>query len=123
MLTTQEVKIYRLCHHSFEGLSAKEAAVTTNLTPRRVEQILADVKMKAPQLFPILTKVQARDYHLYANEGWTMKEIAENTGRVISSVQSSIEAAIAKGMPKPTIKRRTILRYDESMDSHVKGKF
>lgn len=121
-ITIQEVKAYRLCHHSFEGLSTGVAAVVMGLSQRRIEQLLCSLEVRAPQLFPILTVVQARDYHLYVVEGWTLREIAIDTGRHVSSVGRSIIVATKKGMPKPS-KRNKLLRYEANMDTQVKEKF
>ncbi len=123
MLNEKEVKIYCLCHHSFSGLPVSGAAAIMNLTPRRIEQILNSVQAKAPQLFPILTRNQARDYHLYADEGWTLKQIADDTGRDTSNIHKSVLAAIAKGMPKPVTRSQRVLSYDKLMDRYVKEKF
>lgn len=119
MLTKKEVKIYRLCHHSFAGHTTVEAAGILGKSPRRIEQILAGIMAKAPQLFPILTKLQARDYHLFMDEGWTMQEIADDTGRSQSTVNDSIQAAVAKGM-SPKGKRKRVLRYQPWMDNEIK---
>ena len=111
-----------MCHHSFEGLSTGVAAVVMGLSQRRIEQLLCSLEVRAPQLFPILTVVQARDYHLYVVEGWTLREIAIDTGRHVSSVGRSIIVATKKGMPKPS-KRNKLLRYEANMDTQVKEKF
>lgn len=113
---------YRLCHQDFQGLSTAQAALYMDITPRRVQQLLAALEKKAPQLFPVLTKIQARDYHLYCIEGWTMTEIAENTDRTLATISDSIAAAIKAGMPKPT-KSGGILRYTENMDGQIREVF
>ena len=114
--------VYRICHQDFQGLSTQTAALYMDITPRRVQQLLAVLKKKAPGLFPILSKIQARDYHLFTVEGWSMMEIAENTDRCISTVSESIASAVKKGMSEPPKKNR-MLRYDSSMDGQVKEKF
>ena len=120
-ITKKETEAYRLCHHSFDGLPVCQAADMMGLSVRRVEQLLANMKEKAPQLFPILTPTQARDYHLYTVEGWSMIEIAVNTGRNHRTVSKSIAAAVSNGMPKPG-KRGGVLRYQEGLDSQIKEK-
>lgn len=121
-ITKNEVKAYRLCHHSFDGMLTRDAAAVMGVTPRRVEQLLASLKEKAPQLFPILTPLQARDYHLYVVEGWTLQEIADDTGRGFRRVSESIRAAVAKGMTKLRGKNE-LLRYTNDMDSKIVRKF
>lgn len=119
---TKEQEVYRLCHQDFAGKSTREAALIMGITQRRVQQLLASLKKKSPQLFPILTLIQARDYFLYVIDGWSLAGIAENTGRAVSTVQESIAAAIRKGMPSPP-KKRGMLRYNKNMDSKVQEKF
>lgn len=118
----KEREVYRLCHQDFAGKSTREAALVMGVTQRRVQQLLNSLKKKAPQLFPILTQIQARDYHLYVTEGWSLADIAENTDRAVSTVQESIAAAVKKGMPEPP-KKRGMLRYSKSMDDKVREKF
>ena len=108
-ITNSEVLAYRLCHHSFDGLSIRRAATKMAVSPRRAEQLLVDLEAKAPQLFPILTSSQARDYHLYTEEGWTLQEIADDTDRGKQRVNESISAAVAKGMPKPKLTHKKLM--------------
>ena len=121
-VTMQEEQVFRLRHHDFGGKTTVEVAKIMSITPRRIQQVLASLKEKAPQLFPILTKRQAVDYHLYIIEGRTMIEIAENSGRTVGTVSDSITAAVAKGMP-PAAKKRGMLRYKPNMDNSIKEKF
>jgi len=120
-MTDQETA-YRLCHQDFQELSTTQAALYMEITPRRVQQLLAALKKKAPHLFPILSKIQARDYHLFTVEGWSMTDIAENTHRAVHTVSNNIAAAVKKGMPKPT-KGGGILRYQSDMDNKIKERF
>lgn len=122
-ITNSEVLAYRLCHHSFDGLSVTLAAEIMRVTSRRVEQLLVNLEVKAPQLFPILTVIQARIYHLYIEEGWTMRAIANYIGRDEKRVRGSLLEAIAKGMPELKPKRGKPLRYDGSMDAKVQEVF
>jgi len=127
MLTKKEVKVYRLCHHHFSGVTTSHAAMVMKTSERRIQQILADIKAKAPQLFPILTQTQARDYHLYTDEGWSVQEIADNTDRTRDAVYKSITSAIKKGMPDTinvhSLRSHRVVRYNDSMDNHIKEKF
>ena len=125
IISKKEERAYRLCHHSFDGLSVSDAADVMRLTPRRVQQLLISLEKKAPQLFPILTLTQARDYHLYCDEGWTLKDIMFDTGRSISTISESIKAAIVKGMPRPKTKNKngTVERFHEGLNNIIKEKF
>lgn len=122
MLSRKEAEIYRLCHHDFDGLSTKEAAEIMGVTPRRIEQVLVKIKRKAPQLFPILTRIQAHAYSLRVNEGKTLKQIADLTDRSVTAVGNSVAVAVEKGMPAPG-KRVEMKRYDSSMDGSIRRKF
>ena len=118
-----ETRAYRLCHHSFDGLPICKAADIMGVSIRKVERLLVRLEQKAPQLFPILTPLQARDYHLYTEEGWTLREIADDTGRNTRRVSESILAAVAKGMPKPKFVHNKLLRYDDTMDTKIQEVF
>ena len=122
MITKQEITAYRFCHHDFGGLPTAEAASHMGVSQRRVQQLLKSLEQKAPQLFPILTKQQAKDYHYYTVEGWTVKEIAEHTHRTTNAICKSIERAVERGMPRPG-KRGSALRYEPFMDNRVKERF
>ena len=121
-VTKREQQAYKLCHQDFKGLSVLKAAKRMGITRQRICQLLANLKKKEPQLFPILTQIQAKDYHLYVDQGWSMAEIAENTDRSVSTVSESIAAAVEKGMALPTKKNR-MLRYKPDMDGQVQEKF
>lgn len=121
-VTKREQEAYRLRHQDFKGLSVLKAAKRMGVSRQRVCQLLASLKKKEPQLFPILTQIQAKDYHLYVDQGWSMTEIAENTNRSVSAVSGSIAAAVEKGAPKPTKKNR-MSRYKPDMDGQIREKF
>jgi len=122
MLSEQEVKIYRLCHHDFEGLPVTKVADRMGLSPRRIQQILAGIEAKAPQLFPILTRTQAHAYSLRVDSGLTLKQIAFLTGRTRAAVAKSIRAAVEKGMPAPG-KWKKHKQYQPDMDARIVRKF
>ena len=122
VITNSEIKAYRLRHHDFDGLSVMATAESMKCTPRRVQQLLKNLKVKAPQLFPILTPGQARDYHLCVNEGWTMTEIGEHTDHNVRTVSTSIKAAVKKVLPKCQ-KSQKMVRYYENMGDKIKEKF
>ena len=73
-------------------------------------------------MFPILTKLEAERYHLYAVEGWSVDEIAEHLGLTPDSIYKALKRARDKGMYFTEAKGR-VLSYDPSMDAGVKQKF
>ena len=122
-ITTLEVRVYRLCHHDFQGLPVCQAANSLGLSIRKVERLLASLKTKAPQLFPILTADQACAYSLYADEGRSIREIAKHVGRDERRVGESIKEAIKAGMPDVGHDHSKMLRYNSSMDNQIREKF
>ena len=53
LLTQAEEWAFRLTHKDFLGLPIPEAAHEMGISKRRVQQLLASVKKKAPQLFAV----------------------------------------------------------------------
>lgn len=53
LLTKQEEQAFRLTHKDFLGLPTWDAASEMGISERRVQQLLASVKKKAPQLFAV----------------------------------------------------------------------
>lgn len=51
IITTTEETAYRLFHSDFHGLNTQEIAKVMGVSRRRVQQLLASVERKAPQLF------------------------------------------------------------------------
>lgn len=124
LITEKQERALRLCHQDFEGLTQEEAAKRMNISQSALNGLLARLK-KNPRFqayFPILTKLEAERYHLYAVEGWTVEEIAEHFGLTPNSVYKALQRARDKGMFFTEAKGR-VLSYDESMDAGVKQQF
>lgn len=122
LITKHQEQALRLCHQSFEGLSQEEAAKRMGISQSAVNRLLAAVKKKLPQYFPILTKLEAKHYHLYMIEGWSVDEIAEHFGLTPNSVYKALRRARNKGMFFTEAKGR-VFSYEPSMDADVKHKF
>jgi DNA-directed RNA polymerase specialized sigma24 family protein len=122
LLTIKQEQIIKLCHHDHQGLSSKEAAKVLGITESSVNQLLARAKQAAPQLFPILTKLQAQVYHLLTVEGLSPQEIAEQLGTSRDSVYKTLQACKKKGFVFPN-GRNYVTRYEPWMDDEVKEKF
>lgn len=122
LITKKQEQILRACHHDFEGLSQSEAAEKLGITQSAISDALARIKEIMPQMFPILTKLEAKRYHLYAVEGWNVDEIAEHLGSTPDSVYKALKRARDKGACFVKPKGRA-LQYDPSMDVNVKHKF
>lgn len=124
LITEKQETALRLCHQNFLGLSSKEAAKRMGISQAALNGLLARLK-KNPRFrayFPILTKAEAKRYHLYAIEGWNVNDIAEHFGVTPRSIYKALQRAKNKGMFFSDAKGR-VLSYDEGMDAHVKRKF
>ena len=122
LITEKQEQALRLCHQDFDGLSQAEAAKQMNISQSALSELLVRVKKVLPQYFPILTKLEARIYHFYMNEGWDVDEIAEYLDSTPVSIYKTLQRARDKGMFFTEAKGR-ILSYDESMDVNVKQQF
>ena len=73
-------------------------------------------------MFPILTKLEAKCYHLFTTEGWDIEDIAEHFGLTPNSVYKTLRRAKDKGMFFSDTTGR-ILSYNFNMDAHVRKTF
>lgn len=122
IITEKQEQALRLCHQDFEGLEQVEAADIMGITQQAISRLLTAVEKVMPQYFPILTKAEAKRYHLFAVEGWSVEEIAEYLGLTPNSVYKALKRAKDKGMCFTEPKGR-VLSYNESMDIEVKEQF
>jgi len=124
VITEDEEQCYRLRHHKFAGLTTKETAKQMKIPIRKVQRILRNLKVKAPQLFPIFTFQQHLIYWLYVEKGLTQSKIANYLGIAISGVGSTICTLRKKGI---SIVRcpghRNDYLYEKKMDIHIIYKF
>ena len=123
-ITGHEIKVYRLCHHEFEGRTVKDTAYAMSISEGKVRRLLKSLKRKAPQLFPILTKRQYAIYQLYVNHGYSQLTIAAHLRTTQSNIQATIQRMKDKGVVGLDIGGVSeTVSYDSSMDKHVKRKF
>ena len=122
IITEKQETALKLCHHDFGGLSQAEAAKRMNISQSALSGLLARVKKVMPQYFPILTKLEAKCYHWYVNEGWPVSEIAECTGQSEDAIYKTLKRTKDKGMCFSKPKGR-ILQYDPNMDAKIKQQF
>lgn len=122
LITKKQEQILKTCHHDFEGLSQTEAAETLGISQSTISDALVQIKKVMPQMFPILTKLEAERYHLYCVEGWSVNEIAEYFEINPRSVYYTLQRARDKGACFAEPKGRA-LQYDPSMDAEIKQQF
>ena len=121
-ITERQERIFRACHHYFDGLSQPEAAEKLGVSQQTISNTLARVEKIMPDFFPILTKLEIKCYHLYAAEGWDVEDIAENIGLTPNAVYKTLQRARDKGMCFAEPKGR-VLQYEPSMDASIKQQF
>ena len=124
LITKKQEQALRLCHQDFQGLPQTEAAKQMGISQSALSGLLARLR-KNPRFqayFPLLTKLEAKCYHLYCIEGWPVNEIAECTGQSKSAIYKTLKRTRDKGMCFNEPKGR-VLQYDPSMDARIKQQF
>jgi predicted DNA-binding protein YlxM (UPF0122 family) len=122
LITKKQEKALRLCHQDFQGLDQVEAAKQMGITQQAISKLLTAVEKILPQYFPILTKLEAKCYHLFIAEGWPVDDIAEHFGLTPNSVYKTLRRIKDKGMFFTEAKGR-VLSYNSNMDANVKEQF
>ena len=122
LITKRQEQILRLVHHDFDGLSQAEAAYQLNVSQSVISDTLKRIEEIMPQIFPILTKLEAKCYHLFMTEGWPVDKIAEHLDQSINAIYKTLQRAKDKGMFFSDKKGR-ILSYNSNMDAHVRKTF
>ena len=97
LITKREEQIFKLVHHDFGGLSQVEAAQQLGISRSTISHALARVKKALPQYFPILTKLEAKCYHYYMIEGWSVSDIAEYMDKSQNMIYEALHRAKNKG--------------------------
>jgi hypothetical protein len=92
LISTQQEAAYRLCHQDYFGLKRIDAAEVLGIDIRRLNEVLAEVRLNAPQLFPVLPPKAARIYSLFVHDNMTVAEIAEEMGTGVRTVQTVLRA-------------------------------
>lgn len=122
LITKQQEQILRLVHYDHGGLTQVEAAQRLGVSQSVISNALKHVEEVMPQFFPILTKLEAKCYHLYMTEGWPVDDIAEHFGLTPNSVYKTLQRTKDKGMFFSEAKGR-VLSYNPNMDVSVKKQF
>lgn len=120
-VTKDEELAYRLCHHEFAGHTVSAAAAIMGIKPSKIYRLLANLKKKAPHLFPILTQKEHAVYKTYI-QGFTQIEIARLFNHSQSDIQATLKRIERKGFPMLDARAETV-RYNPNMDKHIKEKF
>ncbi len=122
LITKKQEQILRACHQDFDGLTQSEAAEKLGIPQSVISDALNRIEKVMPQMFLILTRLEAERYHLYMVEGWSVDEIAEHFGVTPDSIYKALQRAKDKGMYFTDAKGR-MLQYSPDMDIHVRKIF
>jgi len=122
LITKRQERIFRACHHDFGGLTQIEAAQRLNIPQSVISNALKRIEKAMPQFFPILTKLEAKCYHLCMVEGWNVDEVAEYLNQSVNAIYKTLQRAKDKGMYFTDAKGR-VLQYSPDMDANVKKRF
>lgn len=123
LITERQEQALRLCHHNFGGMTQTEAAAKMGITQPTINRLLAAAKKTVPQMFPILTKFEAKCYHYYMTEGGTVKQIAIYMNTTQNAIYKALHRVKDKGKYFSE-DRRKMLSYEPAMHDHqVREKF
>ncbi len=121
ILTETEEAAYRFCHQDFDGRPKVEAAIMMGITVRRVQQLLASVEEKCPQLSRVLPPQQAKVQSLINDQGCSYEQIAVILELSVVAVASTVRALRDKNVFLE--KRKKTVRYENHLDSQVTERF
>lgn len=126
IVTQAQELAFRLCHQDHFGLSKTDAAEIMGISIRCLYELLAEMRLNAPQVFPILPPKIARVYRMFVQDHMTVNEIAEETGTGPRNIQMMLRTLYddrtRTGLYFPEGETRR-LSYCGWMDSYVKEKF
>ena len=90
-ITKEQEDAFRLRHHDFEGLTEEQAADELCISVRAVRGRLTRMRKVAPQLFPILSRENAKIWRLWNDLGHTCAEIAECIGLTEGAITQRLQ--------------------------------
>ena len=122
LITKRQKQILRACHCDFDGLTQAEAADKLDISQSTISNALKHIEKIMPDFFPLLTKLEAKCYHLFMVEGWSVDDITEHFGLTPNSVYKTLKRTKDKGMFFSEAKGR-VLQYDPNMDANIKQQF
>ena len=132
IITKRQERALRLCHQDFDGLTQPEAAYRMNISQQALSQLLARCEEIAPQFFPILTKQEAKFYHLFTVEGWSVEDIAKNenedgiteySGVTLNAVYKTFQRCREKGLKFPGGRGKVLQLRLDKVEDKIKHKF
>lgn len=123
LITERQEQIYRLRHHDFGGMTAKQVANMLSVTVQYVNRDMKKMKKIVPQLFPILTKRQMDVYVLREKMGMTYLEISKYLRITWQTAACTVYYMRKRGMFLQPDCLHRVDTYSSWMDSKVTRKF
>ncbi len=109
LITEKQERAFRLCHHDFGCLTQEEAAKEMGIDQKNISKLLDRAKKVAPQMFPIMTKLESKIYHYYMGpDSWSVEEIAEYLDQEEYTIYRALQRAGVKNLPFTPAKGRTL---------------
>ncbi len=128
LITEKQEQALRLVRHDLGGLSQDMAAIRMGISQQAISKLLAACEKVAPQLFPILTKQEARLYYCYMVEGWSPEEMVKadnNTGGnlTLNAVYKTFQRCKAKGLKFPGGRGKVLQLQIDKAEHQIVHKF
>ncbi len=120
-LSAKQIKAFQLCSGELRGMTTIEAAADMGISVQAVNRLLARAEERCPELFPLLTRQEARVRELMDNNGLCNSAIAMKLGlslQRISQISMSIDDKLGR-RDQPIVMER----YESHLDSKVVRKF
>lgn len=114
-ITLQQFEAYKLCSGEHDGLTTHAAAKKMGISQRSVQRLLKRMEEILPDLFPLLTKMEAAVFAHYQFGEPRPDYTPEEMDYLIRSLNK--KGKLGKGMPLK------MLEYNPSMDNKVKRRF
>lgn len=122
-LTEDEGLVLRCVHHWGEAKTIGEVAWYMRISESTVRRLLKSAKEKVPEMFPILTIMQAGVLHLYTVDGASPAQIAMMRGVSIGAVRKTLrklhEIGVLKDEPSSS---KTVSFNEDTMSDKVVAK-
>ena len=120
-ITEREEEAFRLVSGDFGGLTPEQAAKEMSVSEQRINTLLQNVKTKAPQLFPMITKSEA-NVLVRIKEGQDDEYILRAEGLTPAQLVRALRNLRAAGRIEQAAKIR-VLQYEAHMDAEIERKF
>lgn len=117
IISDEVIRVFKLCHHDFKGLTVPQAAAKLGCTERNVYDLLTKAEEAMPSMFPILTPREQVILCLYSQAVVNREVIALGLGISIDTLEREVTWLREKGHLKNTVS------YHPFLDNEVEEQF